>query len=573
MPKKAKEKRPVGRPRKNLGTRVSDVPVTTLKPMPRRINVDSVALARARMAYKRDYPNAPLTDNQTRAFIDAMQEGKSRGPVGQRILGTTKQTTVGNTTSGFYDYYKEALKEKKSEDAAATGVIASVDTNDEGVPTLRINPSAVASSLIRSLRAGITAGPASATSAAPKKTKATTASPRKSAVRFTRKSKAVNVTDLNQDANDALITAQAAFENQTGRAPTMQESRLMSTRLLAGRPAFDSTDIALPGSATSSGGPVLFQRVETDDERTKREADEARAEAERKEARRLRAMRRSPTTIGRLVSSAPPELRKELTKFQKIVQNKIVESDADPQIMDVLTGLVSRIKTPTTSRSKRVLEDEASAWVTNALQQFSIQPELSLAGPVQARVEPVEEEEEEGYQDLGDVFNQSAPEVQQEIIQSARDGNQTALGIVSAALQGQEVPPEVVPVIAGSGRYGRGYFDGFDSLLYNIHGTPDDNAKDLRDARAAAAAKGSGLGVQKKRGEYKLASAEFSDKVWNSASSLRWVRSAGLRPLKRAVHAKGKFIYHLADMSKFSKFDQQVATLKNGRKIGLVYGK
>lgn len=551
---------------------MSDVPVTTLKPMPRRINVDSVALARARMAYKRDYPNAPLTDNQTRAFIDAMQEGKSRGPVGPRILGTTKQTTVGNTTYGFYDYYKEALKEKKSEDAAATGVIASVDTNDEGVPTLRINPSAVASSLIRSLRAGITAGPASATSAAPKKTKDTTASPRKGRLRLAR-SKAVDVTDLSQNANDALITAQAAFENQTGRAPTMQESRLMSTRLLAGRPAFDSTDIALPGSATSSGGPVLFQRVETDDERTKREADEAREEAERQEARRLRAMRRSPTTRGRLVSSAPSEIKK-LTKFQKIVKDKIDESDVDPEIMDVLTGLVSRIKTPTTSRSQQVLEDAASAWVTNAKQQYARQPELSLAGPVQARVEPVEEEEEEeGYQDLGDVFNQSAPEVQQEIIQSARDGNQSALQIVSAALQGQEVPPEVVPVIAGSGRYGRGYFDGFDSLLYNIHGTPDDNAKDLRDARAAAAAKGSGLGVQKKRGEYKLASAEFSDKVWNSASSLRWVRSAGLRPLKRAVHAKGKFIYHLADMSKFSKFDQQVATLKNGRKIGLVYGK
>ena len=241
MPKKAKEKRPVGRPRKNLGTRVSDVPVTTLKPMPRRINVDSVALARARMAYKRDYPNAPLTDNQTRAFLDAMQDAKSRGPVGPRILGTTKQTTVGNTTSGFYDYYKEALKEKKSEEAAATGVIASVDTNDEGVPTLRINPSAVASSLIRSLRAGITAGPAGATAAAPRRTKATTtASPRpKSGLRFPRRPRAVNVTDLNQDANDALIIAQAEFELASGRAPTQQESRSMSARLLAGRPAFD----------------------------------------------------------------------------------------------------------------------------------------------------------------------------------------------------------------------------------------------------------------------------------------------------------------------------------------------
>ena len=323
---------------------------------------------------------------------------------------------------------------------------------------------------------------------------------------------------------------------------------------------------------TSSGGPVLFQRVETDDEREKREADEARAEVARQEAaraRRQRDMRRSPTTRGRLISSAPSEIKK-LTKFQKIVKDKIDESDVDPEIMDVLTGLVSRIKQPTNSRSQRVLEDAASEWLENAKQQYARRPELSLAGPVQARVEPVEEEEEEGYQDLGDIFNQSAPEVQQEIIQSAKDGNQTALGIVSAALQGQEVPPEVVPVIAGRGRYGRGYFDGFDSLLYNIHGTPDDNKKALADAKAAY---GSGLGVQKKRGEYKLASAEFSDKVWNSASSLRWVRSAGLRPLKRAVHAKGKFIYHLADMSKFSKFDQQVATLKNGRKIGLVYGK
>ena len=84
--KKAGPKAPVGRPRKKLGTRVSDLPVvSTIKPMSRRSNIDSLALQRARLVYKRDYKKT-ISEDQARAFIDAMGAPK-RGPIGERILG------------------------------------------------------------------------------------------------------------------------------------------------------------------------------------------------------------------------------------------------------------------------------------------------------------------------------------------------------------------------------------------------------------------------------------------------------------------------------------------------------
>ena len=83
---KAEPKAPVGRPRKKLGTRVSDLPtVSTIKPMSRRSNIDSLALQRARLVYKRDYKKT-ISEDQARAFIDAMGAPK-RGPIGERILG------------------------------------------------------------------------------------------------------------------------------------------------------------------------------------------------------------------------------------------------------------------------------------------------------------------------------------------------------------------------------------------------------------------------------------------------------------------------------------------------------
>jgi len=543
MPKKAKEKmaerakRPVGRPRKNLGTRVSDIPVTTLKPMPRRINVDSVALQRARMAYKRDYPDKPLTENQTRAFLDAMQSGKTYGPIGPTILGTKKQTTVGTTTSGFMDYYKQALDEKKSEDAAARGVIASVDTED-GVPSLRINPAAVSTALIRSLRSAITAPPRS-TGAPPERTRPSRA---KSGIsisktpRFTRTRNApVDVTDMMGQFADAL----AQFQLAAGRPPTQSEAIAIGQNMQAGLPPFDASSIVLPGSAMVNGEPALIQRVETPEEAEARSVREAQEEAARR-ARRLQG-NRSPTTRGRTSSTAVPGVKaRKLTGYQntikEIVDSSVESGTIDPDVATYIRSIVHTIKQPSTSRSR-------SVWTANAMSfvQAAQQARTMANAPLQlepAPIAPVEEEEDqEGYQDLGDVFNRSSQEAQQAIRDSAAQGNQTAIDILSAALT-------------------RG---------------PDQQA--ALEAAQEQVVEGTGLGIKKKLGDYKLASVEFSDKAWNSASSLRWVRSAGLRPLKRAVHAKGKFVYHLADMSKFSKFDQQVATLKNGRKLVLVYGK
>jgi len=91
-PKKSdKPKNPVGRPRKKLGTRVTDVPlVSTLRPRAARSNADSAALQRMKLSFKRDYPTAigkkGFDEYKTRALLDAMAD-PSRGPIGSRVLG------------------------------------------------------------------------------------------------------------------------------------------------------------------------------------------------------------------------------------------------------------------------------------------------------------------------------------------------------------------------------------------------------------------------------------------------------------------------------------------------------
>jgi hypothetical protein len=116
--KDAGPKAPIGRPRKNLGTRVSDLPlVSTLKPTSRRVNIDSLAMNRARLAYKRDYGKT-LDERQSRALIDAMSTTK-RGPIGTDVVGTFKRASDATTTpgytehEGFINYYKQALKAAK----------------------------------------------------------------------------------------------------------------------------------------------------------------------------------------------------------------------------------------------------------------------------------------------------------------------------------------------------------------------------------------------------------------------------------------------------------------------------
>ena len=90
--KAAAPKAPVGRPRKKLGTRVSDLPVvSTLRPRAARSNQDSLALQRARLQYKRDYPRDTkgVDEYKSRALLDAMADA-SRGAIGNRVLGKAK---------------------------------------------------------------------------------------------------------------------------------------------------------------------------------------------------------------------------------------------------------------------------------------------------------------------------------------------------------------------------------------------------------------------------------------------------------------------------------------------------
>ena len=151
-PKVAKvAKAAVGRPRKKLGTRVSDVPVvSTIKPMPRRANIDSMALQRARLVYKRDYKKT-ISEDQARAFLDAMSDPK-RGAIGTRILGPrddarlrTDFISMGNAADPtFIELVKRAKtgfqKDKKAKvslkvDAKGNLVLSVPGFEPDAVPT------------------------------------------------------------------------------------------------------------------------------------------------------------------------------------------------------------------------------------------------------------------------------------------------------------------------------------------------------------------------------------------------------------------------------------------------------
>ena len=162
---------------------------------------------------------------------------------------------------------------------------------------------------------------------------------------------------------------------------------------------------------------------------------------------------------------------------------------------------------------------------------------------------------------------------------------------------------------------GMGYFDGFDSLMYNIHGTPDDNKKDLADAKAAYAARGGAMGgrmnddrtdfrvlmdamktIRKPNGgamggsivlsgvptpmrgsgadadEYKLHYVAFPDDKWTTSSSLRWIRSNGIVPIKKAMHIPEYYKYQILPPSD-NKDYMGHELVSRGRKILLGYAR
>jgi len=117
-------KAPVGRPRKKLGTRVSDLPVvSTLRPRAARSNQDSLALQRARLQYKRDYPRDTkgVDEFKSRALLDAMADA-SRGAIGNRVLGKSKYQL---------DQLADALLKAKNENKKYTIQDGNVYINQE----------------------------------------------------------------------------------------------------------------------------------------------------------------------------------------------------------------------------------------------------------------------------------------------------------------------------------------------------------------------------------------------------------------------------------------------------------
>jgi hypothetical protein len=134
-------------------------------------------------------------------------------------------------------------------------------------------------------------------------------------------------------------------------------------------------------------------------------------------------------------------------------------------------------------------------------------------------------------------------------------------------------------------RKGSGFFNGFDSLSYNIHGTPMDNKKALADAKAAYAARGGSgvptptgmtggypIGVGADSDEYKLHYVAFPDDKWTTSSSLRWLRSNGIVPIKKAMHIPEYYKYQILPPSD-NKDYMGHELVSRGRKIILGYAR
>jgi hypothetical protein len=152
---------------------------------------------------------------------------------------------------------------------------------------------------------------------------------------------------------------------------------------------------------------------------------------------------------------------------------------------------------------------------------------------------------------------------------------------------------------------GMGYFNTMDITPTRVYGTPMDNKKLLADAKAAYAARGGTFdgrtdfrvlmdamktlprrqggamggsvvlsGVPSPitgSGKYTLQAVTFPDKDWKSSSSLRWLRSNGIKPIKKADRQGSLFRYRIVDPKGFNDYYTS-ELMSRGRKINLVYG-
>ena len=72
-------------------------------------------------------------------------------------------------------------------------------------------------------------------------------------------------------------------------------------------------------------------------------------------------------------------------------------------------------------------------------------------------------------------------------------------------------------------------------------------------------------------GKYTLQAVTFPDTDWKSSSSLRWLRSNGIKPIKKADRQGSLFRYRIVDPKGFKDYYTS-ELMSRGRKINLVYG-
>jgi len=73
-------------------------------------------------------------------------------------------------------------------------------------------------------------------------------------------------------------------------------------------------------------------------------------------------------------------------------------------------------------------------------------------------------------------------------------------------------------------------------------------------------------------GQYTLQAITFPDTDWKTSSSLRWLRSNGIKPIKKADHTGSLYRYRIVDPKGFTKYYTS-ELMSRGRKINMVYGK
>jgi hypothetical protein len=80
------------------------------------------------------------------------------------------------------------------------------------------------------------------------------------------------------------------------------------------------------------------------------------------------------------------------------------------------------------------------------------------------------------------------------------------------------------------------------------------------------------IGVGADSDEYKLHYVAFPDDKWTTSSSLRWLRSNGIVPIKKAMHIEGYYKYQImppSDNKDYIGHD----LVSRGRKIMLGYAR